>query len=44
MQRDEDTRSEQYFLEIYLTTFFGVRQFKTTSAMRVIILFQNDQN
>ena len=25
----------RYFLEIYLTTFFGVHQFKNTSAMRV---------
>ena len=36
MLRDEDRRSEQYFLDIYLTTFFGVHNFKNTSAMRVI--------
>ena len=28
------------FLDIYLTTFFGVRKFKNTSAMRVIFLLK----
>ena len=32
--------SERDFLDIYLTTFFGVRKFKNTSAMRVIFLFK----
>ena len=30
--------SERDFLEIYLTTFFGVRKFKNTSPMRVMFL------
>ena len=35
------------FLDIYQTTFFGVRMFKTTSAMRVIFfrkIFKLDLN
>ena len=28
------------FLEIYLTTFFAVRKFKNTSAMRVIFFLR----
>ena len=35
MLRDEDTRSEHHFFDIYLTTFSGVHNFKNTSAMRV---------
>ena len=32
--------SERDFLDIYLTTFFGVRKFKNTSAMRVILFLK----
>ena len=32
--------SERDFLDIYLTTFFGVRKFKNTSAMRVIFFLE----
>ena len=28
------------FLDIYLTTFFGARRFKTTSAMKAILFFK----
>ena len=38
--RGEDRRSEQHFLHIYLTTFFGVHSFKNTSAMRVIFFLK----
>ena len=31
-------------LDIYLSTFFGERKFKNTSAMRVILFFENIQN
>ena len=31
---------KQDFLDIYLTTVFGVRNFKNTSAMSVIFLFK----
>ena len=30
---------KRHFLDIYLTTFFGVRLFANTSAMRIIIFF-----
>ena len=32
------------FLAIYLNTFFGIRKFKNTSAMRLIVFFRNVQN
>ena len=31
---------KQHFLDIYLTTFFGVLKFKHTSAMRVIFFLK----
>ena len=40
MLRGEDRRNEQYFLDIYLTTFFGVHNFKNISAMRVIFFLK----
>ena len=32
------------FLEIWLTTFYGVRNFGKTSAIRMILFFQNIQD
>ena len=32
------------FLDIYLTTLLGVRNFGNTSAVRIIFLFENIQN
>ena len=35
---------KQNFLDNYLTTIFGVRKFKYTSAISVICFFENVQN
>ena len=35
---------KRYFLHFYLTTFFGKRKFKNTSAMSVIVFIKNVEN